>query len=227
MMRMKKTLLSWSSGKDSAWTLYTLQQRSDVELLGLVTTVNQTHQRVAMHAVRLVLLEQQAAAANLPLHIINIPHPCSNEKYNQAMDGFFDSIQQIGATHMAFGDLFLEDIRQYREENLKGTGLTPMFPLWLEPTEKLAQKMIDAGLKTRITCIDPNKLSANFAGREFNQQFLDDLPDGIDPCGENGEFHSFTYAGPMFKKPINISTGDVVEREGFIFADLQPEGSVL
>ncbi|HAI96380.1 MAG: ATP-binding protein [Cycloclasticus sp.] len=226
-MRMKKTLLSWSSGKDSAWTLYTLQQRSDVELLGLVTTVNQTHQRVAMHAVRLVLLEQQAAAANLPLHIINIPHPCSNEKYNQAMDGFFDSIQQIGATHMAFGDLFLEDIRQYREENLKGTGLTPMFPLWLEPTEKLAQKMIDAGLKTRITCIDPNKLSANFAGREFNQQFLDDLPDGIDPCGENGEFHSFTYAGPMFKKPINISTGDVVEREGFIFADLQPEGSVL
>ena len=226
-MRMKKTLLSWSSGKDSAWTLYTLQQRSDVELLGLVTTVNQTHQRVAMHAVRLVLLEQQAAAANLPLHIINIPHPCSNEKYNQAMDGFFDSIQQIGATHMAFGDLFLEDIRQYREENLKGTGLTPMFPLWLEPTEKLAQKMIDAGLKTRITCINPNKLSANFAGREFNQQFLDDLPDGIDPCGENGEFHSFTYAGPMFKKPINISTGDVVEREGFIFADLQPEGSVL
>lgn len=226
-MRMKKTLLSWSSGKDSAWTLYKLQQRSDVELLGLVTTVNQTHQRVAMHAVRLVLLEQQAAAANLPLHIINIPHPCSNEHYNQAMDGFFDSIQQIGATHMAFGDLFLEDIRQYREENLKGTGLTPMFPLWLEPTEKLAQKMIDAGLKTRITCIDPNKLSANFAGREFNQQFLDDLPDGIDPCGENGEFHSFTYAGPMFKKPINISTGDVVEREGFIFADLQPEGSVL
>lgn len=226
-MRMKKTLLSWSSGKDSAWTLYTLQQRSDVELLGLVTTVNQTHQRVAMHAVRLVLLEQQAAAANLPLHIINIPHPCSNEHYNQAMDGFFDSIQQIGATHMAFGDLFLEDIRQYREENLKGTGLTPMFPLWLETTEKLAQKMIDAGLKTRITCIDPNKLSANFAGREFNQQFLDDLPDGIDPCGENGEFHSFTYAGPMFKKPINISTGDVVEREGFIFADLQPEGSVL
>jgi len=226
-MRMKKTLLSWSSGKDSAWTLYKLQQRSDVELLGLVTTVNQTHQRVAMHAVRLVLLEQQAAAANLPLHIINIPHPCSNENYNQAMDGFFDSIQQIGATHMAFGDLFLEDIRQYREENLKGTGLTPMFPLWLEPTEKLAQKMIDAGLKTRITCIDPNKLSANFAGREFNQQFLDDLPDGIDPCGENGEFHSFTYAGPMFKKPINISTGDVVEREGFIFADLQPEGSVL
>lgn len=226
-MRMKKTLLSWSSGKDSAWTLYKLQQRSDVELLGLVTTVNQTHQRVAMHAVRLVLLKQQAAAANLPLHIINIPHPCSNENYNQAMDGFFDSIQQIGATHMAFGDLFLEDIRQYREENLKGTGLTPMFPLWLEPTEKLAQKMIDAGLKTRITCIDPNKLSANFAGREFNQQFLDDLPDGIDPCGENGEFHSFTYAGPMFKKPINISAGDVVEREGFIFADLQPEGSVL
>ncbi len=226
-MRMKKTLLSWSSGKDSAWTLYKLQQRSDVDLLGLVTTVNQTHQRVAMHAVRLVLLEQQAAAANLPLHIINIPHPCSNEHYNQAMDGFFDSIQQIGATHMAFGDLFLEDIRQYREENLKGTGLTPMFPLWLETTEKLAQKMIDAGLKTRITCIDPNKLSANFAGREFNQQFLDDLPDGIDPCGENGEFHSFTYAGPMFKKPINISAGDVVEREGFIFADLQPEGSVL
>lgn len=223
-MSKKKTLLSWSSGKDSAWTLYQLQQDSDVELAGLVTTVNQVHQRVAMHAVRVALLEQQAAAANLPLHIINIPHPCSNETYNQAMTSFFESIEAMGITHMAFGDLYLEEIRQYREDNLKQTGLKPLFPLWLKPTDQLAQEMLAAGLKTRITCIDPKQLAASFAGREFNQQFLNDLPEGVDPCGENGEFHSFAYAGPMFKQPINISLGEVVERDGFVFADLIQEG---
>lgn len=223
-MSKKKTLLSWSSGKDSAWTLYQLLQDSDVELAGLVTTVNHVHQRVAMHAVRVALLEQQAVAANLPLHIINIPHPCSNEAYNQAMTSFFESIEAMGITHMAFGDLYLEEIRQYREDNLKQTGLKPLFPLWLKPTDQLAQEMLAAGLKTRITCIDPKQLAASFAGREFNQQFLNDLPEGVDPCGENGEFHSFAYAGPMFKQPINISLGEVVERDGFVFTDLIQEG---
>ncbi|ORU90953.1 MAG: ATP-binding protein [Cycloclasticus sp. symbiont of Poecilosclerida sp. N] len=219
-MGEKKTLLSWSSGKDSAWTLYQLQQDDDVELLGLVTTVNETHQRVAMHAVRVELLKQQAKAVNLPLHIINIPHPCSNEIYNQAMADFFASIDGQGVTHMAFGDLYLEDIRQYRVDNLKRTGLEPLFPLWLKPTAQLAKDMLAAGLKTRITCVDPKQLSANFCGREFNQHFLKDLPAGVDPCGENGEFHSFAYAGPMFEHEINIISGEVVERDGFVFADL-------
>ncbi len=220
----KKTLLSWSSGKDSAWTLYQLQQDEDIELVGLVTTINETHQRVAMHAVRVALLKQQAQAADLPLHIIPIPHPCSNELYNQAMNDFFASIQGQGVTHIAFGDLYLEDIRQYRVDNLKRTGLEPLFPLWLRPTDQLAQAMLAGGLKTRITCIDPKQLSASFCGREFNQQFLNDLPEGVDPCGENGEFHSFAYAGPMFKHAISITSGEVVERDGFVFADLLPEG---
>ncbi len=222
-MTKKKTLLSWSSGKDSAWTLYQLQQSDDIELVGLVTTVNETHQRVAMHAVRVALLKQQAQAANLPLYIIDIPHPCSNELYNQAMNAFFKSIEGKGITHMAFGDLYLEDIRQYRVDKLKTTGLEPLFPLWLKPTKQLAHDMLAGGLKTRITCVDPKQLPASFCGREFNQQFLDDLPDGVDPCGENGEFHSFAYAGPMFKKTIKIVAGEVVERDGFVFADLLPE----
>ena len=221
-MAKKRTLLSWSSGKDSAWTLYQLQQDYDIELVGLVTTVNGTHQRVAMHAVRVELLKLQAQAAGLPLHIIDIPHPCSNELYNKAMNNFFASIEGQGITHMAFGDLYLEDIRQYRVDNLKKTGLEPLFPLWLKPTDKLAQEMLAGGLKTHITCVDPKQLPASFAGREFNQQFLDDLPDGVDPCGENGEFHSFAYAGPMFKNPIAIRAGEIVERDGFVFADLMP-----
>ena len=219
-MQKKRTLLSWSSGKDSAWTLYQLQQDPSIELVGMVTTVNQTHQRVAMHAVRVSLLEQQAQAANLALHIINIPHPCSNEAYNQAMTDFFTSIEGQGITHMAFGDLYLDDIRQYREDNLKTTGLQPLFPLWKIPTDELAQAMLNGGLKTRITCVDPKQLSASFAGREFDQDFLTDLPEGVDPCGENGEFHSFTYDGPMFKRPIDIVSGEIVERDGFVFADL-------
>ncbi|MBQ0789406.1 MAG: adenine nucleotide alpha hydrolase [Cycloclasticus sp.] len=224
-MIKKRTLLSWSSGKDSAWTLYQLQQDPTIELAGLVTTINQTHQRVAMHAVRVALLEQQAQAAQLPLHIINIPHPCSNVMYQQAMDGFFQSIQGQGITHMAFGDLYLDDVRQYRIDSLKHTGLEPLFPLWLKPTKALAQEMLAAGLKTRITCVDPKQLAVSFAGREFDQDFLDDLPEGVDPCGENGEFHSFAYAGPMFKQPIAIMLGETVEREGFIFTDLKPGNS--
>lgn len=221
----KKILLSWSSGKDSAWTLYQLQQDANIELVGLVTTVNETHQRVAMHAVRVSLLEQQAQAAELPLHIINIPHPCSNEQYNQAMNDFYESIHSQGITHMAFGDLYLEDIRQYRIDNLKETGLTPLFPLWLKPTQQLANDMLTGGLKTRITCVDPKQLPASFVGREYDESFLNALPDGVDPCGENGEFHSFAYAGPMFKQPIAIRAGAVVEREGFVFADLTLVGS--
>jgi uncharacterized protein (TIGR00290 family) len=220
---MKKVLLSWSSGKDSAWMLYQLQQDKDIELVGLVTTVNQTHQRVAMHAVRVSLLEQQALAAGLPLHIINIPHPCSNQIYAQAMESFFESIHGQDVSHMAFGDLYLEDIRQYRIDSLKPTELKPLFPLWLKPTNELAQSMLQGGLKARITCVDPKRLPASFVGREYNQSFLDDLPEGIDPCGENGEFHSFVYDGPMFSKVIKITSGETVERDGFVFADLKPQ----
>jgi len=219
-MNKKRTLLSWSSGKDSAWTLYQLQQSDDIEMKGLVTTVNQTHQRVAMHAVRVELLQLQAIAAGLPLYIINIPYPCSNEQYEQAMTDFFSSIAGKGISHMAFGDLYLDDIRQYRVDNLSKTTLQPLFPLWLKPTKQLAKDMLAAGLKTRITCVDPKQLPAEFCGREFNQEFLNDLPSNVDPCGENGEFHSFAYAGPMFENEIQIKTGERVERDGFVFSDL-------
>ena len=214
--------MSWSSGKDSAWTLYVLQQRPDIELFGLATTINSEHDRVAMHAVRTELLKRQAAAAGLPLYEIPLPNPCSNEIYEQAMARFIDLIKTRGVTHMAFGDLFLADIRQYREEQLAGTGITPLFPLWGEPTDALAQKMAANGLKARITCVDPRQLAHEFCGRRFDQDFLHSLPAEVDPCGENGEFHSFAYDGPMFQRPIMLQPGDTVERDGFVFTDLLP-----
>lgn len=220
MPPLKRVLLSWSSGKDSAWALYQLQQQVDVELVGLVTTVNEVHQRVAMHAVRRSLLKKQAEAAQLPLYIINIPSPCSNTLYSQAMSNFFETIGELGATHMAFGDLYLEEIRDYRINQLKQTALEPLFPLWQIPTASLARKMLINGLKAKLTCIDPKKLTSSFAGREYNLSFLADLPETVDPCGENGEFHTFAYDGPMFSQPVKLVLGEVIERDGFIFADL-------
>ena len=217
---MKKTLLSWSSGKDSSWTLYKLQQDPGVELLGLFTTINEEANRVAMHAVRRQLLELQAERAGLPLHLIPIPQPCSNEQYEAAMRRFLDTAMAKGATHMAFGDLFLEDIREYREKNLVDSGFAPLFPIWGEDTHALARRMLAAGLRARVTCVDPKQLSRDFAGREFDQAFVDELPTGVDPCGENGEFHTFAYAGPMFDRPIAIDVGETVERDGFVFTDL-------
>jgi uncharacterized protein (TIGR00290 family) len=217
---MKKCLVSWSSGKDSAWLVHVLRAAGDVELGGLLTTINEPAQRVAMHAVRVELLQAQADALGLPLRQIPIPSPCSNEQYERAMGDAVRRAVGEGFTEIAFGDLFLEDVRRYREERLAGTGLTPRFPLFGADTTQLARDMVNAGLRARLTCVDPRVLDRRFAGREFDAALLSDLPAGIDPCGERGEFHSFAYAGPMFRSPIAIEPGEIVERDGFVFADL-------
>jgi len=217
-----KVLVSWSSGKDSAWMVHVLRQQPDIELAGILTTVNEKYSRVAMHAVREALLEKQADALGLPLWKVPIPSPCPNDVYERAMAAAVARAIADGFTHMAFGDLFLEDIRRYREEKLAGTGLTPLFPLFGADTARLARDMIAGGLKARITCVNPKVLNAKFAGRDFDASFLDELPPSIDPCGERGEFHSFAYAGPMFSGPISIVSGEVVERDGFVFADVLP-----
>ena len=218
-MSRKRVVVSWSSGKDSAWTLHRLQQRDDIQIVGLITTVNQAFDRVAMHSTRAQVLEAQAAAAELPLHKISLPWPCSNEQYESCMGECVRALKADGVHAVAFGDLFLQDIRQYREKQLTGTGLEPLFPLWLEPTDKLAREMIAGGLKAKIVCVDPKKLDATFAGREFDTDLVRELPAGVDPCGENGEFHTCVYAGPMFGREIPLTTGEVVERDGFVFAD--------
>ena len=218
-MSKKRVVVSWSSGKDSAWTLHRLRQRDDIEVVGLMTMLNQAFDRVAMHSTRAAILEAQAVAAGLPLRKISLPWPCSNEQYEAIMRECVIGLKDEGVQAVAFGDLFLEDIRAYREKNLSGTGLEPLFPLWLEPTPKLAQEMIAGGLKAKLVCIDPKKLDSKFAGREFDVQLLQELPAAVDPCGENGEFHTCVYAGPMFRRKLPISIGEVVEREGFVYCD--------
>jgi uncharacterized protein (TIGR00290 family) len=216
-----KILVSWSTGKDSAWMLHLLSQQYPRAAAGLLTTTNQAFDRVAMHAVRRELLEAQAAATGLPLHVVPLPWPCSNQQYEAIMRTAIASFVAEGFTHVAFGDLFLEDVRRYREERLAGTGLEPLFPIWkTKSTHDLAHDMIDAGLKARLTCVDPGKLDRSFAGRMFDQELLNDLPAGVDPCGENGEFHSFACAGPMFAGEITVRVGNIVDRDGFVFADL-------
>ncbi len=219
---LKKTFLSWSSGKDSAWALHILRQQCEVEVVGLMTTVNQLYQRIAIHAVRLELLQRQAEAVGLPLHIIDLPSPCTNAQYEAAMETFIAKAQQQQIECMAFGDLFLEDVKEYREAKLSGTGITPLCPIWRTPTDELAKEMIASGLRAVVTCIDPRQLAASFAGREFNEQFLRDLPANVDPCGERGEFHTFVFDGPMFRKPVPIEVGEITEREGFVYADVLP-----
>jgi len=216
----KKTLLSWSSGKDSAWALHVLRQQSEVEVVGLMTTVNQLYQRIAIHAVRLELLQRQAEAVGLPLHIIDLPCPCTNAQYEAAMEIFIADAKQREIECMAFGDLFLADVKEYREAKLSGTGIAPLCPIWLTPTDELAKEMIAGGLRAVVTCIDPRQLDASFAGRQFNEQFLRDLPANVDPCGERGEFHTFVFDGPMFTKPVPIEVGEIKEREGFVYADV-------
>ena len=215
-----KTLVSWSSGKDSAWLVHVLRTMPEVEIGALLTTINEPAQRVAMHAVRTELLEAQADALGVPLWHVPIPSPCSNEAYERAMGTAVALAVAEGFTHMAFGDLFLEDIRKYREDKLAGTGLTPLFPIFGVDTAKLAREMIAAGLGARLTCVNPKILDRSFAGREFDAALLADLPASVDPCGERGEFHSFAYRGPMFRREIPIQSGVVVERDGFVFADL-------
>lgn len=217
---MKRVALSWSSGKDSAWSLHLLRQDPAIEVVALITTINQEFDRVAMHAVRRRLLELQAKSAGLPMWTVPLPWPCSNQQYEERMREICARATREQVEAMAFGDLFLADIRAYREKQLAGTGLQPIFPVWQIPTRQLAQDMIDAGLRAKITCVDPKVLAREFAGRDFDASFLADLPEGVDPCGENGEFHSFVYDGPMFRKPVPVQVGEIVERDGFVFADL-------
>jgi uncharacterized protein (TIGR00290 family) len=218
----KKILLSWSSGKDSAWALHLLRLQGEYEIVGLLTTVNYTFNRVAMHSTRHELVEMQAEAAGLPLVTVPLPWPCSNVDYEQIMQGVCQRAISQGVSAIAFGDLFLEDIRAYRERQLQGTGLKPVFPLWQIPTRQLADDMITGGLRAKLVCVDPKKLSPDFAGRDFDRQLLSDLPAGVDPCGENGEFHTCVYAGPMFRKEIPVTRGEIVERDGFCFCDVVP-----
>ena len=223
-----KVLLSWSSGKDSAWALHVLRQRQEVEVVGLVTTLNEAFGRVAMHGVRAELLEAQAKAAGLPLWSIPLPWPCSNDEYESRMRAVIEKARSVGVTEFAFGDLFLADIRAYREGQLAGTGIEPLFPIWGTPddTPTLARSMIAAGFRATLACVDPRHVPPVFAGREFDLQLLADLPPGVDPCGERGEFHTFCHAGPIFAQPIPIRVGETVERDGFCFADLLPETGV-
>lgn len=217
---MRKLLISWSSGKDSAWMLHTLRQQGSWEIGGLLTTVNEHASRVAMHAVRLELLEAQARAVGLPLWPVAIPHPCPNDVYEQRFDEAVARATAAGFTHMAFGDLFLEDVRKYREDRLAGSGLQPVFPLWHQPTDRLAREMVAGGLRAILTCVDPRALDRSFAARDFDARLLDELPVTVDPCGERGEFHTFAHAGPMFASRTSVRPGEVVERDGFVFADV-------
>jgi uncharacterized protein (TIGR00290 family) len=217
-----KAWLAWSSGKDSAWALHTARQNLEFDIVGLVTTVNRTHERVAMHAVRESLLEIQAAAAGLPLVRVPIPWPCSNELYEKAMSAAMARARAEGVQHVIFGDLFLEDIRAYREKQLALCGMTPVFPLWGKNTRRLADDMVAGGLSAYLTCVDPRQLDRTFAGRRFDRDLLADLPGRVDPCGENGEFHTFANAGPMFSSEMKVTVREIVERDGFVFADLLP-----
>jgi uncharacterized protein (TIGR00290 family) len=219
MMR-PKALIAWSSGKDSAWALHVVRQSGDYDVVAALTTVNRTFERVAMHGVRQQLLEMQIAAAGLKPVLVHIPHPCTNDIYETAMAAAVAQARADGITHIIFGDLFLEDIRAYRVEKLKETGITPVFPLWLKPTDALARDMIAGGLEAHLATVDLKKLSADFAGRRFDAALLGDLPADIDPCGENGEFHSFVCAGPMLARPIPVRVGETVTRDGFAYADL-------
>ena len=221
---MAKTLLAWSSGKDSAWTLHVLARCAHIELAGLFTTINDNADRVAMHAVRRELVCRQARAAGLPVEFVPLPFPCTNVQYESAMAAFLSAAKHRGVTHIAFGDLLLEDVRKYREETMRGSGITPIFPIFGSDTQKLARSMVDAGVEARITCVDPKQLSAEFAGRRFDRRLLAELPAHADPCGENGEFHTFVTAGPMFRGEVPVTVGETVERDGFVFTDLKPEG---
>jgi uncharacterized protein (TIGR00290 family) len=219
----KKTLMSWSSGKDSAWALHLLRQNPGVELLGLFTTMNRKYNRVAMHATRLEMLERQAEAVGLPLQTIDLPDPCTTEQYDFIMRRFLVESVANGIECMAFGDLFLTDIRQYRENQLQGTGIEPFFPLWGTPTRDLAAQMLAAGLEAYVSSVDLKKLPASFAGRKWSGELVAELPPDCDPCGENGEMHTVVVGGPMFKKAVPISIGEIVERNGFAYADIIPD----
>lgn len=216
-----RVLLAWSSGKDAAWALHRLRQADETDVVTLLTTFNRQFDRVAMHAVRRELVEAQAEAAGLPLLDVPLPWPCTNADYETAMaDALANARARFGITHVAFGDLFMQDVRSYRESRLRDTGLTPLFPLWGLSTINLAREMVRSGLQAWITCIDPKQLHADFVARRFDDEFLNDLPAVVDPCGEHGEFHSFACAGPMFSREIPVRFKEVVWRDGYVYGDL-------
>ena len=217
-------LLSWSSGKDCTWSLHLLRQRTDVEVVALLTTFNGAANRVAMHAVRRELVEAQAERTGLALWTVNLPWPCSNADYEARMRTVCERAVAEKITAVAFGDLFLEDVRAYRVRQMQGTGLELLFPAWGMLTGSLAREMIATGLKAKITCVDPSKLAPSHAGRDFDCDFVAGLPAEVDPCGENGEFHSFAYDAPVFSRPIPVRSGEVLQRDGFVFADVIPNG---
>lgn len=221
--RRRQALVSWSSGKDSAWMLHTLLKSGDYEIAGLLTTVNSQFDRVAMHGTRSSVLRAQASAAGLPLWPVPLPWPCSNEQYESAMGEVIEMAQLAGIEVIAFGDLFLEDVRVYREKQMAGTGIEAVFPLWGRDTRELASEMIESGLRASLVCVDPRCMAATFAGREFDQKLLEGLPRNVDPCGERGEFHTVAYAGPMFRPNLRLQAGETVVREGFVYADFSLE----
>ncbi len=221
-MTRPKALLSWSSGKDSAYALAEVRRADDIEIVGLLTTVTAAYDRVAMHGVRRALLEKQAEAAGLPLIVVELPAPCSNAEYEARLGVALARARAEDVVHVVFGDLFLEDIRAYRETQLAAHWMTGVYPLWGRDTRVLAREMVESGLRARLACVDPRQLDRRFAGRVFEQALLDELPAGVDACGERGEFHTFVTEGPMFARPVAVSVGEVVEREGFVFADLLP-----
>lgn len=216
----EKIVLSWSSGKDSAYALLALRADPSVEVVGLLSTVNADAGRVAMHAVRRELLAAQANATGLPLHEVAIPSPCSNEAYEAAMGEAVERERARGVTAFAFGDLFLRDVRQYREARLEAAGMRAVFPLWGRETRSLAREMTAAGVRGIVTCVDPRQLDRAYAGRTWDDALLDDLPDGVDPCGEHGELHTFVFDGPMLDRRLDVRVGEIVERDGFVFADV-------
>jgi uncharacterized protein (TIGR00290 family) len=216
-----KALISWSSGKDSAFALHEVLRAGEVDVGGALTTITETFRRVSIHGVRQEILHAQLDAAALKPHIVPIPYPCPNEIYEARMSEAVTQAVREGVTHIIFGDLFLADIRAYREQKLAGTGVTPLFPLWQRPTPALAREMIASGFEAFIATVDLKKLPADFAGRKFDMQLLADLPDGIDPCGENGEFHTCVVAGPIFSRRLPVKPGKRVERDGYAYCDLQ------
>lgn len=219
----KKTLLSWSSGKDSAWALHLLQQDPEIDLVGIFTVINRKYNRASMHATRMELLQKQSAAAGLEIQIIELPDQCTNEQCDTAMARFIDKSEAEGIECIAFGDLFLEDIRQYRENQLRGTKIQPIFPLWKIPTSKLAGQMLLAGVQAYISSVDLAKLPLDYVGRKWSRELLDQMPAECDPCGENGEMHTIVVDGPMFQQSIPVHIGEIVERNGFAYADVIPD----
>ncbi len=222
MTARAKAVISWSSGKDSAWALHVARATGHLDIVGAITSVTSTYGRVSMHGVREEILDRQAEAIGLPLVKVAIPSPCDNQTYETAFGKAMEKLRDQAVSVVIFGDLFLEDIRAYREAQLGRLGIEGSFPLWRQPTHTLAREMIAGGVDARITCVDPRALDARFAGRRFDEELLRDLPPTVDPCGENGEFHTVVVAGPMLRQPIRVTAGETVERDGFVFADVLP-----